>query len=209
MSNSRKPNTLSSSAEGRLQQLRGHLVLQLFMRRDPLWEVVEEVRDRWNITAKVQLPPSVRDLLLLPDSAPDFGEVDRAKGTEKYKKYSEYVHQWAAEMSTIRLKVIPELILFSQDLFDSQLEQSLNKLLSACTLYDPPEDQLLEFASYGDLEPIYLPDPLVLDRGYPDGRPEMIYPPIKSLSALQEAGDWYWQRVLDYIDKRSYTLVTR
>ena len=111
---------LSSSAEGRLRQLHGDLVLQLFMRRGPLWEVVDEVRDRWNITAKVQLPPSVRGLLFLLDSAPDYDEDDRAKGREKYKKYWEYVHQWAEEIATIRLKVIPELALFSQDFFDSQ-----------------------------------------------------------------------------------------
>jgi hypothetical protein len=202
MSNSRKPNTLPSSAEGRLQQLYGDLVLQLFMRRGPFWEVVAEVRDRWNITAKVQLPPSVRGLLLLPNSAPDINEDDRAKGTEKYKKYEEYVSEWDTEMSRIRLKAIPELTLFSYDFFSSQLKESLHKFFAACTLYDPPEDQLIEFACYAKLEPIYLPDPLVLDRGYPDGRPEMIYPPIKSLSALQEAGDWYWQRVLDYIGKR-------
>jgi hypothetical protein len=80
MSESSEPDRLSSSAEGRLRQLRGDLILQLFMKRGPLWDAVQDVRERWNIVAKVQLPPSVMGLLL-PEDAPSLRDA----------RYTDYV----------------------------------------------------------------------------------------------------------------------
>ena len=56
---------LSSDAGRRLRRLRHELVLQLYLRRDPLWEAIRDVRDRWNISAEVRLPPPVVGYLSL------------------------------------------------------------------------------------------------------------------------------------------------
>jgi len=52
--------------------------------------------------------------------------------------------------------------------------------LSACVLYDPPKDKLLEFAAYSDPEP-----DLVLPKSEEDTSlselPFMVAPPIRSL----------------------------
>ena len=202
MSESLEPGHLPSSSEGRLRQLRNDLVLQLYLKRGLLWEAVHDVRDRWNVVAKVQLPPPVVGRLL-PEDAPDFDDEDRQKFGENYQDYLEYARQWDEEMSAIRSKVIPEPPLPTTDVFDYKLERSWNDFLSACVLYDPPDDQLIEFASYRNLRPAYLSDPQVLDKGINlEGRPEMVDPPVKSLWALNEVGDWYWRRILAYVSER-------
>jgi hypothetical protein len=45
---------LPSSAGNRLRRLRHELVLQLYLGRDPLWDAIRDVRDRWNISAEVR-----------------------------------------------------------------------------------------------------------------------------------------------------------
>ena len=202
MSELPEPNRLPSSAERRLQQLRGELVLQLYFRRGPLWDAVHDVRDRWNVVAKVQLPqPGVRPLL--PEGAPDFDDEDRQKFGENYKDYLDYAHMWDEEMSAIRRKVVPEPPSPTTDIFDWQLEASWNDFLSACVLYEPPDDQLIEFASYRNLTPTYLSDSQVLDKGLNlEGRPEMVDPPVKSLWDLSEVGEWYWRHILNYVGER-------
>ena len=118
---------LPSSAEGRLQQLRGDLILQLYMRRGPLWEAVRDVRDRWNIAARVQLPTLVRGWLL-PENALEL---------EDRQKYKEYALQWREEMSRIRAKSDPGPSLPTQELSYVHQEEAWKEFLSACVLYDP------------------------------------------------------------------------
>jgi hypothetical protein len=48
---------LPSSAGNRLRRLRHELVLQLYLRRDPMWDAIRDVRDRWNISAEMRIPP--------------------------------------------------------------------------------------------------------------------------------------------------------
>ena len=182
---------LPSSAQGRIQRLRHELVLQVFMRRGSLWEAISNVRNRWNIEPKVQIPPSGRGWQM-PEDAPDSADI---------VKYSEYAKRWQEEISAIKEKVAPEPCLPTEGLFDWELERSWNDFLSACVLYDPPSGQLLEFASYNNPESSYLPDSQFPYRGNTKKRPEMIAPPIKTLAELMWAGDWYWHRILDYIRK--------
>ena len=193
MSDSSEPRQLPSSADEGLRRLRGDLILQLFMRRGPLWEAVRNVRDRWNITPKVQLPPPVVGWLL-PEGAPE---------RDYSKEYAEYLRQWDEEMSAIRVKVTPKPSVTTDDFFDYELKMSWIHFLSACVIYDPPDNQLIEFASYRNPKPTYLPDGrFPPDRGNLKGLPEMVDPPIKSLWELTEVRDWFWKRVLDHIGER-------
>jgi hypothetical protein len=66
-------------------------------------------------------------------------------------------------------------------------------------LYDPPEDQLVEFASYRALETTVLTGGRLTTKANLEGLPEMVDPPVRSLFALSKVGDWYWNRVLRYI----------
>src|SRR5215203_737841 len=114
----------------------------------------------------------------------------------------EYVDRWKEEMSAIRLKVAPEPYVPTEDWSDYLLDEFWCNFLSACVLYDPPDDQLIEFASYIRLKPTDLYDGWNPNKRNPEMFPEMVDPPVKSLWALTELRDWYWKRILDYIGER-------
>ena len=182
---------LPSSARKRLRRLRHELVLQLYLRRDPLWDAIRDVRDRWNISAEVRLPPPVEGHLSLkgPPAHQDRG-------------YAKHAFSWHEEMSAIWAKVDPEPRLPTSDYSDLQLELSWGDFLSACVLYDPPEDQLVEFASYGALETTVLTGGRLPTKANLEGLPEMVDPPVRSLFALSKVRDWYWHRILNYIGEK-------
>jgi hypothetical protein len=181
-----------------LRQLRHELVLQLYLKRGMFWEAVREVRDRWNIEPKVQLPQPVVGDLLLPEDAPKFDDRSIAAG----KRYDEYVIRWEDEIAAIRDKALPNPPLLRRNPYDIQLEMSWKRLLSACVLYDPPAEQLIEFASYSNLDLSFLTGGPILTGSRTKGLPGMVYPPIKSLWDMIEVSDWYWRRILDYIGER-------
>jgi hypothetical protein len=182
---------LTSEAGRRLRRLRHELVLQLYLRRDPLWEAIRDVRDRWNISAEVRRPPPAVGRLL-PEKAPN--HQDRG--------YAKYDVSWQEEMSAIWDKVDPEPHPPAWDFSDYQLHVSWIGFLSACVLYDPPEDQLVEFASYGALETTILPGGRLATKANLEGLPEMVDPPVRSLWALSEVKDWYWHRILSHIGEQ-------
>ncbi len=185
---SRRPR---SAAEGRLGRLRGELVLQLYMRRGPLLDAVREMRDRWNVAAKVQLPPRAGGRLL-PENAPD---------VEDCQRHAAYFTQWRSAIDTMRKKVDPESDLTTHQDLDRQLVVSWETFLSACVLYDPPDDQLVEFVEYSRPEPTYIDDgPFVREDG--DDPPSMTLPPVKTLWSLARYGNWYWLRVLEYLSEQ-------
>jgi hypothetical protein len=192
MGESLEPRRLASSAERRLRQLRHDLVLQLYLRRGPLWEAVCDIRDRWNISAKDCLPPPVRGHLL-PADAPDF---------EDHRERTEYVMRWQDEMAAIRAKVDLEPHHPTWAFSDYQLQASWSDFLSACVLYDPPDDELIAFASYGFPEGSVLSGGRFPTKANIEGLPEMVDPPVRSLWELSEVRDWYWKRVLSHIGER-------
>ena len=106
-------------------------------------------------------------------------------------------------MSAIWAKVDPEPRLpASDDYSDLQLELSWGDFLSACVLYDPPEDQLVEFASYRALETTILSGGRLATKANLEGLPEMVDPPVRSLFALSKVRDWYWHRILNHIGEK-------
>jgi hypothetical protein len=110
----------------------------------------------------------------LPADAPDF---------EDRREHTEYAMRWQDEMSAIRDKVDPEPHPPTWGYSDYQLEVSWSDFLSACVLYDPPEDQLVEFASYGTPEATILPGGRLPTTANREGLPAMVDPPVRSLWA--------------------------
>lgn len=182
---------LPSSARKRLRRLRHELVLQLYLRREPLWDAIRDVRDRWNISAEVRLPRRVRGRLS-PEKTPNHQD----------QGYAKYAVRWQEEMSAIWAEVDPEPRPPTWDYSDYQLQASWEDFISACVLYDPPEDQLVEFASYGALETTVLTGGRLATKANLEGLPVMTDPPIRSLWALSEVRDWYWHRIFNHIGEK-------
>jgi hypothetical protein len=191
MSGSPESGLLPSSAGRRLRQLRGDLVVQLFTKRGPFWEAVRDVRVRWCISAKIGLAPSVVGWLL-PDAAPDSGDS---------KKYWEYAHRWLDEMSSLRVRVVSDSRPHASEIFDHRVDTSWSNFLAACVLYDPPDDRLVDFASYQEPEPTFLSDSANPPKVTSAGIAETVSPPVKTLWGLTELRDWYWLRVIDHLSE--------
>src|SRR5829696_10496751 len=49
---------LVSDAERWIKDFKSELVISLYMKHGPFWKAVSEVRERWGITTKAELPPS-------------------------------------------------------------------------------------------------------------------------------------------------------
>ncbi len=179
---------LKSGAEERLRQLRGEFVLGLFLGRGPFWEKIRDERGRLGVIVRTALPERPAVGRLLPEGAPGPGDHG----------YTEYVLRWDGEMSALRYEVVPDIRPMTRGFTDFWSERSWVEFLSACVLYDPPEEQLLEFASYG------APRPTTLGgrRGQAGKSPEMVGAPVTTLLDLSKTGDWYWQRVLAYVGER-------
>ncbi len=50
---------LESAAVGRLTEFKEGLVWQVFSKSGEFWEKIRDMRSRWGITARAQLPPEV------------------------------------------------------------------------------------------------------------------------------------------------------
>jgi hypothetical protein len=140
---------------------------------------------------KVRLPPRDMKRRLLPEDAPHFRD----------DRYTDYVMRWQVELDGIRTKVNPKRYLTLWGYFGDERVESWNEFLSACVLYDPPEDWLLDFASYEVQMPTFLADDGVLEEALRE-LPEMVDPPIKTLWELMETGDWFWARIIHHVGER-------
>lgn len=142
---------VESSAERHLKQIKGDAVLELFLRRGPLWELIRRARSTWAVEAAVRLPPSGEPRLLYPADRP---------GTPK-------PYLWTLEIEGIKGEVLPSP--------RYRLATDWPAFLSACVLYDPPETDLLSFADYGGLRP----EAFEPENGGAGRAPEMLAPPVE------------------------------
>jgi hypothetical protein len=184
-----RPERLESGAERRLRQIRGDLILELFLRRGSFWEAVRDTRGRLGVSARTGLPPRPAVGRLLPEDAP---------GPEDRKGYVAYATRWNEDMSVLRREIVPDVRPATRGDTDFLSERSWVEFLSACVLYDPPADRLVEFASHSD------PQPTVLGEGRvpAEKRLKMVGAPVTTLLDLSKTGDWYWLRVLSYVGER-------
>jgi hypothetical protein len=191
---------LASRAEVEIHVLKGELVISLFKRRGAFWDLIREMRERWDITPETLVPPSTTGPIdlefplrtpnpYIPKNWPDPYE-DRNKSWD-------LTISWAADRREIQNKVVPEKYR------DKGAPGEFDRFLSACVLYDPPENGLLEFATisapepqafYGHREPEEVDDP--------NEFPRMVAPPVKTLRELTESEDWAWDCLIyDHSEK--------
>jgi hypothetical protein len=127
--------------EASARRFKNGLVAELWTKDGPFWESVRDMRARWGIDVQPQLAPGdslrIGDLVF-PRSAPgrDSGE------------FSDFLGRWIQDLGTIKHNNVPP-----------QLEDAAdwNAFISACVLYDPPEESLIDFARYGDSPVVHAP----------------------------------------------------
>ncbi len=192
---------LPSAAEDEIRRLKYEMVISLFTRRGPFWELIRGARERWSIEPAVRVPPPMGPLdleFLLRTPDPCFP----GNGPDPYEQpdaHSEFLMRWNAELGAIYHGTVPEGSPARGTLRD------WGRFLAACVLHDPPDDALLEFVAVEGPEPEeYLGNRIPEEFG-PDELPRMLTPPIRTLQELRESPDrardclLYW--LAEFLDK--------
>jgi hypothetical protein len=131
---------LPSTGEHRRQEAKRLLILDLFQQRGTTWNRIQELRERWGIEARRQIPPPYPGGLYTPES---FGPLppEEEFGDQEYDQWHSRYREWSADLSTLCEAVVPHDARSSKYWVGS----GWDVFLSMCVLYDPPETQLEEF----------------------------------------------------------------
>ena len=173
--------------EGSARRFKNGLVAELWTKDGPFWESVRDMRARWGIDTQPQLAPRdglrIGDLVF-PRSAPGWTSGE----------FSDFVSRWIQDLGYIKDRNVPP-----------QFEDAAdwNAFISACVLYDPPEESLIDFARYGDSPVVHAPF-----TGEPSNaalkRPLTAAAPFRRLPSeadLKQVQFWFFARVLDEIKR--------
>jgi hypothetical protein len=138
------------------QRIRRRLTLDLFTRYGSFWETVAEVRERWNVTATVATPQeptfhAASVLLLSYAQMPERFHMPPMRGDE-YPRMT--TGMFLDDLQHLWRIAIPEDIRSGTN---TTGWMSWAPFLSACILYDPPSDALLQFADHDDHHAASLP----------------------------------------------------
>lgn len=179
---------LDSSAQAEIRSVKNKLVISLFLKRGAFWEMVKETREHWNITPDVRVPPSTMGPLDLkfplrtPNPYTPKGWPDPYEDSERCEHLT---ISWAVDIRKIQDQMVPEKYR------DKGAPGEMDRFLSACVLYDPPETELLEFAKISDPEPEAFYGSWAPDEFDPDESVlRMLAPPVRTLRDLTESEDW-------------------
>jgi hypothetical protein len=190
--------------------------VDLYLRRGLFWELVRDLRHGRHILPVVQLPPSSSKSydLLLPEGAPNppepigippKDEEQAERWWAQETKLQEFETDWKRDLVRILEQVVPERYR-GGPIHGNTEYRAWQNFIAACVLYDPPDEELLEFAVFSD------PPPYVV--GLPHGGDEardyarVVYmesPPVKTLQdpitaeAIQRQ---FWNRVLAEVQER-------
>jgi hypothetical protein len=135
--------SLPSSGADRVRQEKRRLVLEIFLRRGAVWDRIQEMRKRWGIEARTQMPPPRRGGPYFPES---FGTPppEEQFGNQEYDQWHATHREWTADLASLYEIAIPEEARSSKYFVAS----GWDIFLSACVLFDPPESRLVGFADF-------------------------------------------------------------
>lgn len=133
---------LISKMVDEMQQLMRDWVCESFTQRGPFWDEISAMRATWEITPSRQAPPADR----FPTSTyyPEHWTREPSAPTGDWR-YKFKLARWNAELKSISDRTVPEK--YRVRTGDWPGYSRWVKFISACVMYDPPRDSLLEFAS--------------------------------------------------------------
>jgi hypothetical protein len=135
--------------EGSARRFKKGLVAELWMKDGSFWESIRDVRTRRGIEAQPQL---------VSGDGPRIGDLVFPQAATSYpsEEFSDFLGRWRQDLISIKDKNIPAQ---RDKNIPAQFEDAAdwNAFISAYVRYDPPEENLLEFASYGDSRIVHAP----------------------------------------------------
>jgi hypothetical protein len=123
--------SLPSSGKDRERSIKRDMVLDLFLRRGPLWRHVSAIRERWKIEPRVEVPRPTCGYDFYTPKSPEPQQAQEASGD---------VGRWVDELVALHEAVVPEEGHFLYS------DLSWRGFLSMCVCFDPPDTRLEEFA---------------------------------------------------------------
>lgn len=128
-----KPHTAAE-----MDNYKRQLVIQLWKRSGAFWEAVAEMRQRWSVYARREVPQKCKVVALRPPG------IDRLDTPEKQAIDVE----WRVQLSKIAADIVPESLQGGRSPYHRHLSD-WEPFISACVLFDPPDTQLESFAELG------------------------------------------------------------
>lgn len=167
------------------------MTLDLFLRRGALWREVSALREKWSVEVRVEVPEQAEKDLgqavypLAWDVAPG------SKGWRQSEEWQERHQAWNWDLDALVRAVVPQPF----DNLDYYLH-TWRRFFGACVLCDPPDTELLRFASIGD------PGPIPPDAG---GLPPLLYPMVHQmrdwLAAATDEHEEMWAVALEAVGR--------
>ncbi len=159
--------------KARLVVLKRNLVAQLLARGGAFWELIKNVRSRWQLDpVPTRLPPDSEDILrpphtpaqhplrplafILPLNRPT-AHVVIPGDQEQYTPWPYDRGSWESDLCALLLHSVPERYLqakspqYTGSLSSRKRLSPWLRFAAACVLYDPPPEQAPAFAAYGGL----------------------------------------------------------
>ena len=184
-----EPEVLASDLGRRIEGFKREVVLQMLMQQDLAWDAVSEMRSRWGVSARAELPPASSNWPNYP-----FPE----HWPEEYT--DEGGSRWGLDLDALRDRIVPEVYRWGP------VDTSWRSFLAACVLFDPPDQELLAFSKFGGPSAVgILPADERFKPGFGVPPHMMAMPPVATLRDAHKAESiesWYWQRIIDEIGER-------
>ncbi|MFT4037632.1 MAG: hypothetical protein QM692_05580 [Thermomicrobiales bacterium] len=156
-----------------MQLFRQNLVVDLFTQSGSFWGHVRWIRQLAKIRAETRMPP-----VLSPDSV-HFPALLKPEGRSLLSSDPLRLREWMALLHVLHEAVVPEDLKVVTR-YANSLDFWMG-FLSACVIYDPPGERLLEFAEHGVAAYGDFVDPFNPWADADDDGPQMLASPIRFL----------------------------
>ncbi len=195
-----EPEVLPSDLGRRIEGFKREVVLQIVMQRGPAWDAVSDMRSRWGVSARTELPPASSNWpnYPFPEHWPE--EYTDEGGSRWALDLDALRDRWGLDLAALRDRIVPEPYHWGP------VDTSWRSFLGACVLFDPPDQELRAFSKFGGPRAVGIPR-IYVDRDNRFGVPPhiMAMPPIATLRDAYKAESiesWYWQKIIDEIGER-------
>jgi hypothetical protein len=176
---------LKSSAVAERYRLEENLLVEHCARQGEFWQAIEGLRERWNISPKIAIPPEdlrVKGPFPKPEEMPK-------------QELGKLIRRWSEDLTSVTHRFFPER---------PGMMSGGNRFVACCALYDPPRDDLFGFFIAAATRP-----GLQLPKGWRSRKDEPLIAgsglPVKKLpSSRHIEGAWrvYYEGIIRELGER-------